>query len=299
MAEVISSREIAETQPEEIQIDEAVASAAATSSIDRSPDQDLVVRLAETLAGPQDRKHDRKSENVDFRFIMGLTNIIEVASLPEEQHNAPNPGNPQPFSDLPSFDPLPLNHEKTTPFPRLRGRQQNPGGRVTAEQIWGNEAATEANILHELLYSTGRLTNSSMQGYQFMTSDDSSSNNVKVGEMIAIRQQNQPLQLGVVRWIKSADGRGIQFGIELLSRTIHVALATFGVNARGKERILFLGKTAGVDTPCSIVLPHAKYRSGTLVEMVIAGSPRYFRLQKLIELSPGFIRYTLSEPRVQ
>ena len=40
VAEVISSREIAKLQPEEIQIDESVASAAATSSLDQAPDQD-------------------------------------------------------------------------------------------------------------------------------------------------------------------------------------------------------------------------------------------------------------------
>ena len=40
VAEVISSREIDELQPEEIQIDESVASAAATSSLDQAPDQD-------------------------------------------------------------------------------------------------------------------------------------------------------------------------------------------------------------------------------------------------------------------
>ena len=40
VAEVISSREVPELQPEEIQIDESVASAAATSSLDQAPDQD-------------------------------------------------------------------------------------------------------------------------------------------------------------------------------------------------------------------------------------------------------------------
>ena len=40
VAKVISSLEIAELQPEQIQIDESVASAAATSSLDQAPDQD-------------------------------------------------------------------------------------------------------------------------------------------------------------------------------------------------------------------------------------------------------------------
>ena len=43
VAEVISSQEIAELQPEEIQVDESVASAAATSALDRPTDQDSPV----------------------------------------------------------------------------------------------------------------------------------------------------------------------------------------------------------------------------------------------------------------
>jgi len=36
LAEILSSREIAELQPEEIQVDESVASAAATSALDQA-----------------------------------------------------------------------------------------------------------------------------------------------------------------------------------------------------------------------------------------------------------------------
>ena len=264
--------------------------------IDPAPDRELVVRLVKTLAGTEKRKHRRKSENASVQFIMGFGNIIEALSQPEQKQDYGNPGSSQPLLDTPGYDLLPVDHERSTPFPQLRSRQQSPGNRVTAEQIWGNRA--DADLLSEPSYSIGRVRNSSVEGYQLMTPDDSSTN-VKVGEMIAIEQDNQPLHLGAVRWLESSEGRGIQFGIELLSRAVHFARATFGVNALRKEHILFVDKTAGVNTPCSIVLSHAKYRSGTLVEMLIAGRPRYFRLQKLIELSPGFVRYTLSEPHVQ
>ena len=43
VAEVISSQEIAELQPEEIQVDESVASAAATSALHQPTDQDSPV----------------------------------------------------------------------------------------------------------------------------------------------------------------------------------------------------------------------------------------------------------------
>ena len=60
VAEVISSREIAELQPEEIQIDESVASAAATSALDAPTDEDSP---AEDEDSAEEAEEDRGEEH--------------------------------------------------------------------------------------------------------------------------------------------------------------------------------------------------------------------------------------------
>jgi small subunit ribosomal protein S17 len=70
VAEIISSREIAELQPEEIQIDESVATAAATSALDQpagpdpdSPDGDAVGADQEGVTGDEEApKDDAKND---------------------------------------------------------------------------------------------------------------------------------------------------------------------------------------------------------------------------------------------
>jgi small subunit ribosomal protein S17 len=53
VAEIISSREIAELQPEEIQIDESVATSAATAALDRSESEDAPVEDEDSVEDSQ------------------------------------------------------------------------------------------------------------------------------------------------------------------------------------------------------------------------------------------------------
>jgi small subunit ribosomal protein S17 len=57
VAEIISSREIAELQPEEIQIDESVATSAATSALARATDQDPPVENGDSPEESEDEEH--------------------------------------------------------------------------------------------------------------------------------------------------------------------------------------------------------------------------------------------------
>ena len=66
--EIISSREIAELQPEEIQIDESVATAAATSALDQSTDQDSDVEdqdSPEEAEGEERQGDDEEQTDVE------------------------------------------------------------------------------------------------------------------------------------------------------------------------------------------------------------------------------------------
>ena len=69
VAEVISSREIAELQPQEIQIDESVATAAATSALDQPSHQDSAVEgedsteEAEAAEGEEDAGDDEEQRD--------------------------------------------------------------------------------------------------------------------------------------------------------------------------------------------------------------------------------------------
>ena len=71
VAEIISSREIAELQPEEIQVDESVATAAATSALDQAAAQDSPaeeddsVAEAEAEDGEDDGGGDEQQRDVE------------------------------------------------------------------------------------------------------------------------------------------------------------------------------------------------------------------------------------------
>jgi len=262
------------------------------SRIEPAPDRNLLSNLVKTLKGTTGRKHQRKSENTGVRFIVGLSNIIETLSGPHG-HRAPlNCDDARLSSSVPNYELLPMDGENVD----LCQQFNIDGSQVTSEDIWGKNAEVAQDRSNRSSWATCRVANSSLQGY-LITSTYSSGIKIRVGELIAISRDTEPLQLGVARWLEAIEESNVQFGIELLSRGANFAQAKFSVNSFFTERVLFLDRVPELDIPESIVFANAKHRSGTRVELDVAGKTKHFRLQKLIELSPDFVHCTLFVPQ--
>ncbi len=163
---------------------------------------------------------------------------------------------------------------------------------VTFEDIWGD---TSENVLHDQLdnkqssNSACKLINSSVTGYSMVWLDNGPEK-IKVGELIGFPLEDNRFELGSVCWIFNSEEGQLSFGIELLSASADVTKIKFRDRSSGSSYALLLSDDEdGID----ILLTPSEYKIGDSLELDTDVSQGKYSLEKLVESTGAYSRYSL------
>ena len=113
-----------------------------------------------------------------------------------------------------------------------------------------------------------KMVNVSAGGYCLLW-DNPETTRAQVGELLGIREQSDPdtfhWRLGVIRWLKFVEKRGLELGVQMLSPGAVGVAARMDIKSRSKERGLHAWPaTAGnrIDSAAStLLLPSPPFKT--------------------------------------
>ncbi|HHJ13016.1 MAG TPA: hypothetical protein ENJ79_01380 [Gammaproteobacteria bacterium] len=142
-----------------------------------------------------------------------------------------------------------------------------------------------------------KMVNVSAGGYCLLW-DNLETTRAQVGELIGIREQNDPdsfhWRLGVIRWLKFAKKHGLELGIQMLSPS---AVAIAGRrDGRGHKnddytRGLLLPEIANIQQHATLLLPSPPFRVGDSIVVNCYGRNVGAELTRLVENTGSFAQF--------
>jgi hypothetical protein len=165
-------------------------------------------------------------------------------------------------------------------------------------------AAAGMRIDRSFQTQSWKMVNVSAGGYCLLW-DNPETTRAQVGELIGIREQNDPdtfhWRLGIIRWLKNVRKRGLELGIQML------APGAVAINARPENcatgsdcstRGLLLPEVASIQLQSSLLLPSPPFLLGNTALVSVNGKELRVKLTKLVENTGSFAQFqfvTLSE----
>lgn len=121
---------------------------------------------------------------------------------------------------------------------------------------------------------------------------------VRVGDVIGI--QNPALnqwRIGAVRWVKSADPRHVEMGVEMLAPHAHpLAVRPAGTDAVPFSQALLLPPIEALRQPASLLVARGTCQPGEDIEIVDSASPpRRVRVLNVVERSSAFAQVVFAD----
>ncbi|MGH8549281.1 MAG: hypothetical protein ACRERU_11920 [Methylococcales bacterium] len=226
--------------------------------------------------------------------------LEKIAALLKSKHSDPAIDRGMPSADwlvTPNFELLPITDDRSgrkisgrsNSTDRLQSKQalSTAQPKIGSDEIWGNSAQfgigsgtvrcevhpseLPSHVLVEL--KTGVLT---------------------IGQIVALQDPGSRIQIGVIRWMQpSADHQYFYYGVEHL--TSKCSLANVFISSRKHADILLLEKNASGFSGYGIVMPPARYQSGTRLTVKQTGVTRNFVVERLLETNPFFCHYSLKQ----
>lgn len=148
-----------------------------------------------------------------------------------------------------------------------------------------------------------KMVNVSAGGYCLLW-DNPETTRAQVGELVGIREQSDPdtfhWRLGIVRWMKSVEKRGLELGIQMLSPGA-AAISAGTDKCKDRDclvRGLLLPEIASINQRSSLLLPSPPFLLGSTARIEMNGRSLLVRLTKLVENTGSFAQFqfsTLSE----
>lgn len=142
-----------------------------------------------------------------------------------------------------------------------------------------------------------KMVNVSAGGYCLLW-DNLETTRSQVGELLGIREESNPdtfhWRLGVIRWLKYADKRGLELGVQMLSPG---AVAIAGrpekspANDEHYMRGLLLPEVASLQQEATLLLPSPPFRAGATAVINCQGKNIQVRLTKLVENTGSFAQF--------
>ena len=130
-------------------------------------------------------------------------------------------------------------------------------------------------------------------GYRLLW-DSSASSQAVVGELIGIRESQDPdafhLGLGVIRWMKATEDHGLELGVEMLSPG-GVAIAVRSPKTNGYQRSLILPEIRAVAQPATLITPSIPFHIGDIILVNSHGKEVRVELTKLVENTGAFAQF--------
>lgn len=143
-----------------------------------------------------------------------------------------------------------------------------------------------------------KMVNVSAGGYCLLW-DNHDTTRAQVGELLGIREQSDPdtfhWRLGVIRWLKSVDKRGLELGIQMLSPGAVGVAARMDLKTRSRSedftRGLLLPEIASIQQPATMLLPSPPFKLNDTAIINCHGKDVRVRLTKLVENTGSFAQF--------
>ena len=121
---------------------------------------------------------------------------------------------------------------------------------------------------------------------------------IRVGDVLGI--QNAALQqwrIGVVRWVKSADPKHVEMGVEMLApQGLPVAVRPAAMEAAAYSQALLLPPIEALRQPASLLVARGSYQPGEDIEIIEGEqNPRRVRVLKVVERSGAFAQVVFAD----
>ena len=256
------------------------------------------------------RRSSRVKEHSNVVTAMGLSSIhyfvsgevaFNDASLSPGCHSdlAIEPDTPR-FQDRARF--------KATTLREQEGKQ--PDVWEMHYRIEGEEppSRTEQAVARAALGGSGIDTNQCAQNWKMVNVsaggycllwDNPETTRAQVGELLGIREQRDPdtfhWRLGVIRWLKFAEKRGLELGVEMLSPgAVGIAARPDRKNRAKNEdytRGLLLPEIEAIQQKSTLLLPSPPFKLGDTAIANCHGKEVRVRLTKLVENTGSFAQF--------
>jgi hypothetical protein len=143
-----------------------------------------------------------------------------------------------------------------------------------------------------------KMVNVSAGGYCLLW-DNPETTRAQVGELLGIREESDPdtfhWRLGVIRWLKVADKRGLELGVQMLSPGAVAVAARADRKTRTKNegyaRGLLLPEIASIQQRSTLLLPSPPFRVGDTAIVNCHGKDVRVKLTKLVENTGSFAQF--------
>ncbi len=143
-----------------------------------------------------------------------------------------------------------------------------------------------------------KMVNVSAGGYCLLW-DNHDTTRAQVGELLGIREQSDPdtfhWRLGVIRWLKSVDKRGLELGVQMLSPGAVGVAARMDLKNRSRSedftRGLLLPEIASIQQRATLLLPSPPFKLNDTAIINCHGRDVRVRLTKLVENTGSFAQF--------
>ncbi len=142
-----------------------------------------------------------------------------------------------------------------------------------------------------------KMVNVSAGGYCLLW-DNQETTRAQVGELVGIREQSDPdtfhWRLGVIRWLKMVEKRGLELGIQMLSPSAIAVTAKPDTTRRIKDnqsRGLLVPEITSIQQSATLLLPSPPYSIDDTVVIDCNGKEVKVRLTKLVENTGSFAQF--------
>lgn len=143
-----------------------------------------------------------------------------------------------------------------------------------------------------------KMVNVSAGGYCLLW-DNPATTRAQVGELLGIREESDPdtfhWRLGIIRWLKFAEKRGLELGVQMLSPGAVAVAARADKKTRAKNeghtRGLLLPEIASIQQRSTLLLPSPPFRVGDTTIVNCHGKDVRVKLSKLVENTGSFAQF--------
>jgi len=158
-------------------------------------------------------------------------------------------------------------------------------------------AAAGMNIDTSHCAQNWKMVNVSAGGY-CMLWDNPDATRAQVGELLGIREESDPdtfhWRLGIIRWLKYEDKRGLELGVQMLSPGAAAIAARQDKGRRRDEdytRGLLLPEIASIQQRASLLLPCPPFKAGDTAVVNCHGKDVRVKLKELVENTGSFAQF--------
>ncbi len=191
-------------------------------------------------------------------------------------------------------------HEDTGKLPDVWEMNYRLEGQTELSSTEKAIARTAAGMPIDTSHQTQnwKMINVSAGGYCLLW-DNPETTRAQVGELLGIREQKDPdtfhWRLGVIRWLKFVEKRGLELGIQMLSPGAVGIAARMDVKGRYKSedftRGLLLPEVASIQQRSTLLLPSPPFKPSDTAVINCHGKDVRVRLTKLVENTGSFAQF--------